>query len=86
MVKRVVHLGTRDIEGLAGSELVKCQHWAVRVDDCWYEIDGAGKDSNRAPNQFKKSFGNVGISNVLLMGPTEENDDDINNRYLSYFC
>jgi hypothetical protein len=79
MVKRTVHLGTRDLKGLAGSELVKCQHWAVKVDNCWYEILGDEKISRGIPNVVKKTVGNVGISNVLLMGGTQKNDEAINN-------
>jgi hypothetical protein len=82
MVKRIVHLGTRNLDGLAGSELVKCQHWAVRVDNCWYEIEGDGKDS-RGPNKFKKTRGNIKkITNILLMGATEESDESMDNWYL----
>ena len=82
MVKRAVHLGTRDLKGFAGSGLVKCQHWAVRVDNCWYEILGDEKDLRRKPNEFKKTRGNIGITNVLLMGATEESDESMANWYL----
>jgi len=59
MVKREVWLGTR---GIAGKTLT---HWAIKVGDSWYEIDGAGKKNKGDANTINGGMNRNGRFDCL---------------------
>ncbi len=49
MSERPVYLGTKELKDDLTGSVLKCQHWAVKVDNLWIEVKGADKgDSNTA--------------------------------------
>lgn len=57
------------------------EHWAVKVDDTWYEVPGVSK-SETGPNKIQVSYGRVAKSGAVpfgggLVGSTDKSQSEI---------
>lgn len=43
-------------------------HWAVKVGDTWYEVEGASKNDSNKENKIKTSYGSVAASGAAPIG------------------
>jgi len=62
MANKTVKLGRYMITPLIA------QHWAIKVDDTWYEIAGAAKNATNAPNVVNRSHGDAAKSGAGKLG------------------
>ena len=79
MPDRVVKLGRKPIA------LPLAHHWAIQVDDCWYEIAPKQKsESGKSPNKINRNKGKVASSKAgqfggEIVGKSDKTDSQIDS-------
>lgn len=62
MTKRSVQIGRKPLAACFA------HHWAIKIGDTWYEIEGASKSDSDAPNKINDSYGSESAGGAVLIG------------------
>lgn len=77
MPKRTVQLGSKILVATFAN------HWAVKIGDTWYEVDGAGKNANNSKNNISTKVGGSTSKNGAklleggIVGTSDKTDKEI---------
>jgi hypothetical protein len=64
-----VYLGKHNLAGIHG---LVAEHWAIKIGDTWYEIQGDSKKENLSPNRILKHKDDSKYDTIEILGTIQE--------------